>query len=82
MQTELNANGGIPPALLRMLAVMAGVSVANIYYSQPLLDLIRSDLHVSEFQANLIPMSGQFGYALGLLFIIPMGDLFHRGASS
>lgn len=78
MQTELKANGGIPPALLRMLAVMAGVSVANIYYSQPLLDLIRGDLHVTEFQANLIPMSGQLGYALGLLFIIPMGDLFHR----
>lgn len=36
------------------------------------------DLGITEFQANLIPMITQIGYALGLLFIIPLGDLYDR----
>mgnify|MGYP002228836796 CR=1 FL=1 len=36
------------------------------------------NLRVSEFTANLIPMTTQIGYALGLLFIIPLGDLYKR----
>ena len=61
-----------------MLAIMAGVSVANLYYCQPLLNMIRQDLHLTEFQVNLMPVFTQVGYALGLLFIIPMGDLYNR----
>ena len=74
----LKENAGIPAHLLWTLAVIAGVSVANLYYNQPLLDLMRLDFGVSEFQANLIAMITQVGYALGLLFIIPLGDLFER----
>ena len=74
----LKENAGIPAHLLWTLAVIAGVSVANLYYNQPLLDLMRLDFGVSEFQANLIAMITQVGYALGLLFIIPLGDLYHR----
>ena len=74
----LKENAGIPAHLLWTLAVIAGVSVANLYYNQPLLDLMRLDFSVSEFQANLIAMITQVGYALGLLFIIPLGDLYHR----
>lgn len=61
-----------------MLAIMAGVSVANLYYCQPLLNMIREDLQLTEFQVNLMPVFTQVGYALGLLFIIPMGDLYNR----
>jgi len=57
---------------------MAGISVANIYYNQPLLNRISCDLNVSEFDANLIPVTTQIGYAMGLLFIIPLGDLIKR----
>ena len=64
--------------LLWMLAVISGVAVANLYYNQPLLNRMGEDLHVSEFTANLIPMVTQIGYALGLLFIIPLGDLYKR----
>lgn len=78
MPTELKENGGIPSALLYTLAAIAGISVANLYYNQPLLNMIREDLGVTEFQANLLPMLTQIGYAAGLLFIIPLGDLFHR----
>lgn len=61
-----------------MLAIMAGVAVANLYYCQPLLNMIREDLELTEFQVNLMPVFTQVGYALGLLFIIPMGDLYNR----
>ncbi|MDR0995362.1 MAG: MFS transporter [Tannerella sp.] len=78
MQQELKENGGLPASLLWTLAIVAGISVANIYYIQPLLDLIRADLGISEFRTNLIAMTTQAGYALGLFFIIPLGDLWQR----
>lgn len=78
MYTTLRPNQGIPASLLWMLAVVSGVAVANLYYNQPLLNLMARDLQVSAFRVNLIPMITQIGYALGLLFIIPLGDLFER----
>ena len=75
---ELKENGGLPSHILWTLAIVAGVAVANIYYNQPLLNMIRQDLGVSEFKANLIAMITQVGYALGLLFIVPLGDLYQR----
>lgn len=77
-RTTLRPNDGIPTALMWMMAVMAGVAVANLYYCQPLLNMIREDLQLSEFQVNLMPVCTQVGYALGLLFIIPMGDMYNR----
>lgn len=51
----------MPSALLLMLAVMAGVTVSNLYYCQPLLNLIRNDIGLSEFQVNLVPVATQVG---------------------
>lgn len=69
---------GIPTALMWMMAVLAGVSVANLYYCQPLLNMIRKDMGITEFEVNLMPVMTQIGYAFGLLLIIPMGDLYSR----
>lgn len=77
-RTTIRPHEGIPAALMLMMAVMAGVAVANLYYCQPLLNMIREDLQLSEFQVNLMPVCTQVGYALGLLFIIPMGDMYNR----
>ena len=73
---------GIASWLVLLLAVMAGVSVANLYYCQPLLNLIREDMGLTEFEVNLMPVCTQVGYALGLLFIIPMGDLYNGAPPS
>lgn len=78
MKTELKENGGLPAHILWTLAIVAGVSVANLYYNQPLLNVIRHELGVSEFKTNLIAMITQVGYAIGLLFIVPLGDLYRR----
>lgn len=74
----LKENAGLPASLLWTLAIVAGISVANLYYNQPLLYQISQDLQVSEFKTNLISMITQIGYALGLLFIIPLADLLPR----
>ena len=74
----MKPNEGIASCLVGLLAVMAGVSVANLYYCQPLLNMISEDMHLTEFEVNLVPVCTQVGYALGLLFIIPLGDLYNR----
>lgn len=78
MKRDLKENGGLPAHILWTLAIVAGVSVANLYYNQPLLNIMRHELRVSEFKTNLIAMVTQIGYALGLLFIVPLGDLYRR----
>jgi predicted MFS family arabinose efflux permease len=61
-----------------LLAVTAGVSVANLYYAQPLLYLISSGLHVSATTAGLLVAGSQLGYAVGLALLVPLGDLVER----
>ena len=78
MKQPLKENGGLPASILWTLAIVAGISVANLYYNQPLLNMIRQELGVSEFKTNLIAMVTQIGYAIGLLFIIPLADLYQR----
>ena len=75
---QLKENEGIERSLLLTMAVIAGLTVANCYYNQPLLEMIRHDMDVSQHEANLITVVTQIGYALGLCFLIPMGDLYSR----
>ena len=72
---RLTPDNGIPRHILLMMAVMAGFTVANLYYNQPLLDLICKDIGISHVEANFITVITQIGYALGLLFIVPLADM-------
>ncbi|WP_442846050.1 MFS transporter [Leeuwenhoekiella sp. H156] len=65
-------------SLLYLMAVGAGLVVANNYYNQPLLNLMAQTFQVTEAQVSKIPLATQLGYAFGLLFIIPLGDKFSR----
>lgn len=71
-------NGGIPRSILFTMAILAGLTVANMYYNQPLLEMMHNDLHITMVQANMITVVTQIGYACGLLFVIPAGDLYNR----
>ena len=64
--------------LVLLLAVACGATVANLYYGQPLLDVIARDLGVSAGAAGLLVTATQVGYAAGLLLIVPLGDLLER----
>lgn len=69
---------GLRPTTILLLAAVAGMSVATLYYSQPMLPLMRSSLGVSSSQIGLVPMLIQLGYALGLLCLAPLGDRYDR----
>ena len=78
MKYELKANQGIPASLLVMLSIATGLSVANCYYNQPLLGSIATDFKINDLSANAVATLTQVGYMLGLLFVIPLGDLLSR----
>jgi predicted MFS family arabinose efflux permease len=64
--------------LSMLLAVACGVSVANVYYAQPLLGRIAPGLRVGTAQLGLVTTVTQAGYLLGLILIVPLGDLVDR----
>ena len=66
------------PALLGLLAVSAGATVANIYYCQPLLGTLAVAFHVGPPTATAVATATQLGYAAGLLFILPLADSLER----
>jgi len=65
----------LPQALVILLACAAGLSVANVYYAQPLLDLFAQDFKLSYSWAGLIVSLTQIGSIIALIFIVPLGDL-------
>ena len=69
---------GISPALVRLMAVTCAITVANLYYAQPLLHVIATGLHVGQTSASLLVTASQLGYAAGMLFIVPAGDIMRR----
>ncbi|WP_323122154.1 MFS transporter [Burkholderia alba] len=64
--------------LLLLLATIAGVSVANIYYNQPLLDSFRASFPAGASWIGAVPTATQLGYAAGMLLLAPLGDRFDR----
>jgi predicted MFS family arabinose efflux permease len=64
--------------LVLLLAVASGATVANLYYAQPLLDVIARDLGVGPAAAGLLVTASQIGYAAGLVLLVPLGDILDR----
>src|SRR3954471_13877970 len=64
--------------LVLVMAVATGLAVANNYYAQPLLATIARELGVSSGAAGSLITVSQDGYAVGLLAVVPLGDLLER----
>ena len=65
-------------SLILLLAAGAGLAVASIYYAQPLLGVIGTDLRAPSWLVGWIPTATQLGYATGLLLLGPLADRFDR----
>ena len=61
-----------------LFAVSGGAAVGNLYWAQPLLDLIARELGVSTATAGWLVTTTQIGYAAGILLIVPLGDVLDR----
>ncbi|MHC3432588.1 MFS transporter [Delftia lacustris] len=79
MQTAAGAQAaGVPASLVLLMATTAGVGVASLYYSQPMLGVLGPDLGAGERAVGFVPTLTQLGYALGILLLAPLGDRMDR----
>lgn len=84
---ELNADAAkarpcptpsISNALALLFAVACGLAVANVYYAQPLLDTLAQTFGIRPATVGVVITITQIGYGLGLLLVVPLGDLVDR----
>jgi predicted MFS family arabinose efflux permease len=71
---------GLSRSLALLFSVTCALAVANVYFAQPLLDSMALSLGVAPSMIGVVVTATQVGYALGLLFIVPLGDLLNRKA--
>jgi predicted MFS family arabinose efflux permease len=77
MQPDSASSPRLSKATLFAMAMAAGMGAANIYYNQPMLGVMNESLHDPRVSA-WIPTMTQLGYASGLLFLLPLGDMLER----
>ena len=73
--SQSHAQQELTPGMVWLFAVATGLIVANLYYAQTLIGPISRDTGLDPGAAGLIVTLTQLGYCLGLLFIVPLGDL-------
>ncbi|WP_051856298.1 MFS transporter [Streptomyces sp. NRRL S-1868] len=64
----------LPGWLVVLLATSCGLTVANLYYAQPLLEMLRGTFQLQDSTAGLLVTLTQLGYAAGMVFLVPLGD--------
>ncbi|WP_397452614.1 MFS transporter [Pseudomonas sp. NA-150] len=64
--------------MVLLFAFCCGAIVGNIYYAQPIIGLIAPDIGLTSTMASVIVSLTQIGYALGLFFLVPLGDLLEN----
>ncbi len=78
LKTMTKTTQGLSPSLILLMSIATGLAVASNYYAQPLLDTIARNFSLSASTAGFIVTTAQLGYAAGLLFLVPLGDMFER----
>jgi predicted MFS family arabinose efflux permease len=77
-QSSKNVDQTLSPAVVCMLAIGCAVTVANLWYAQPLLATMATEWHVSQETMGTIAGCPLAGYATGTLLFVPLGDIFER----
>lgn len=75
---NLQLRTGVSTSLAWLFAIASGLSVANVYYAQPLLDALARDFGISHAAVGGVITATQLGCALALLFLVPLGDRVDR----
>ena len=65
-------------AVVLLFAVACGLAVGNVYYAQPLLDAMAEAFAMAPATIGIIVTLTQIGYGVGLLLLVPLGDLLNR----
>jgi predicted MFS family arabinose efflux permease len=68
----------LTPAIVLLMSIATGLVVASDYYAQPLLHTIGLEFGLSTAAAGAIVTTAQLSFALGLLLLVPLGDLLER----
>jgi len=78
----VTADGTVPgrhgAGLTVLLAAMAGLGAANLYYAQPMVGLIGAEFRLHGAAAAQVSTAAQVGYMVGIVLLVPLGDLFDR----
>ena len=64
--------------LAGLFAICSGLAIGNLYWAQPLLVQITNGFGLSAASGGLLVTATQIGYALGILFLVPLGDFVRR----
>ena len=64
--------------LAGLFAICSGLAIGNLYWAQPLLVQITNGFGLSAASGGLLITATQIGYALGILFLVPLGDFVRR----
>ncbi|UNK25838.1 MFS transporter [Serratia plymuthica] len=76
--TTTAPDNALSAKIVFLLAAGAGLSVASIYYSQPMLSIMGATFHAGVSDTGMVPTLTQAGYALGILLLAPLGDRHDR----
>jgi predicted MFS family arabinose efflux permease len=77
-ETATASRTNMPRGLMLLFAVASGLSVANVYYAQPLLDALALDFGISHAAIGSVVTTTQVGCALALMLLVPLGDRVER----
>ncbi|POA31865.1 MULTISPECIES: MFS transporter [unclassified Pseudomonas] len=77
-RSRTDRSPGLSPSLTLLFSVTCALAVANVYFAQPLLASMAESLGVTSGLIGVVVTATQVGYALGLLFIVPLGDRVNR----
>ena len=72
---NLNAKPILTNTLIIVMSIACGLTVANLYYIQPLLADIAKTFHVNQLSIGYASMLTQIGYAIGMILVLPLGDI-------
>lgn len=78
LEPRVNQSPTLTKGLTLLLAITTGAAAANFNYAQPLLHALATSFHTTNAKASIIIVCSQGGYAIGLLFLLPLGDLLPR----